>query len=42
MEEVLTRRFTHGMEELEEERKNQEDGRKRRMEASEALRGSQT
>ena len=26
MEEVLTRRFTHGMEELEEERKNQEDG----------------
>ena len=26
MEEVLTRRFTHGMEELEEEKKNQEDG----------------
>lgn len=26
MEEVLTRRFTHGMEELEEERKNREDG----------------
>ena len=26
MEEVLTRRLTHGMEELEEERKNQEDG----------------
>ena len=26
MEEVLTRRFTHGIEELEEERKNQEDG----------------
>ena len=33
MEEVLTRRFTHGMEELEEERKNQEDG-------AEALDGS--
>ncbi len=26
MEEVLTRRFTHWMEELEEERKNREDG----------------